>query len=98
MFDPHCKYVPCASDAKPGRMYKDIDKLKKKFPDVFPCYLEELFPIKNATMFRFPLKSQEMAEESKISKKPVTVHQLDRMMKDLKMELFEVLLFVNNVR
>ena len=98
VFDPHCKYVPRASDAKPGRMYKDIDKLKKKFPDVFPCYLEELFPIKNATMFRFPLKSQEMAEESRISKKPVTVHQLDRMMKDLKMELFEVLLFVNNVR
>ena len=98
VFDPHCKYVPCASDAKPGRMYKDIDKLKKKFPDVFPCYLEELFPIKNATMFRFPLKSEEMAEESKISKKPVSVHQLDRMMKDLKMELFEVLLFVNNVR
>ena len=98
VFDPHCKYVPCASDAKPGRMYKDIDKLKKKFPDVFPCYLEKLFPIKNSTMFRFPLKSQEMAEDSKISKKPVSVHQLDRMMKDLKMELFEVLLFVNNVR
>ena len=98
VFDPHCKYVPCASDAKPGRMYKDIDKLKKKFPDVFPCYLEELFPIKNATMFRFPLKSQEMAEESKISKKPVSVHQLDKMVKDLKMELFDVLLFVNNVR
>ena len=39
-----------------------------------------------------------MAEESKISKKPVSVHQLDGMMKDLKMELFEVLLFVNNVR
>ena len=98
VFDPHCKYVPCASDAKPGRMYKDIDKLKKKFPDVFPCYLEELFPIKNATMFRFPLKSQKMAEESKISKKPVSVHQLDGMMKDLKMDLFDVLLFVNSVR
>ena len=98
VFDPHCKYVPCASDAKPGRMYKDIHKLKKKFPDVFPCYLEEFFPIKNATMFRFPLKSQEMAEESKISKKPVSVHQLDGMMKDLKMEMFDVLLFVSNVR
>ena len=98
VFDPHCKYAPCASDAKPGRMYKDNDKLKKKFPDVFPCYPEKLFPIKNSTMFRFPLKSQEMAEDSKISKKPVSVHQLDRMMKDLKMELFEVLLFVNNVR
>ena len=97
VFDPHCKYVPCASDAKPGRMYKDIDKLKKKFPDVFSCYLEELFAIKNATMFRFPLKSQEMAEESKISKRRVSVHQLDGMMRDLKMEMFDVLLFVNNV-
>ena len=97
VFDPHCKYVPCATDANPGRMYKDIDKLKAKFPDVFRCYLEENFPIKNATMFRFPLKSQEMAEQSKISPTPVTVQQLERMMKDLKMELFEVLLFVNNV-
>ena len=48
-------------------------------------------------MFRFPLKSQEMAEESKISPTPVTVEQLERMMKDLKLELFEALLFINNV-
>ena len=98
VFDPHCKYVARASDEKPGRMYTAIDKLKTKFPDVFRCYLEERFPIQNATMFRFPLKSQEMAEESKISRTPVTVQQLDRMIEDLKMELFEVLLFVNNVR
>ena len=97
VFDPHCKYVPCASDANPGRMYKDIDKLKAKFPDVFRCYPEENFPVNNATMFRFPLKSQEMAEESKILPTPVTVEQLERMMKDFKMELFEALLFVNNV-
>ena len=98
VFDPHCKYVPRASDAKPGRMFKDIEKLKTKFPDVFPCYLEEHFSIKNATMFRFPLKSEKMAEESKISRTPVTVKALEAMMQDLKKELFEVLLFVNNVR
>ena len=98
VFDPHCKYVARATDEKPGRMYTNIDKLKTKFPDVFRCYLEEHFPIQNATMFRFPLKSQEMAQESKISQTPITVQQLDRMIEDLKMELFEVLLFVNNVR
>ena len=98
VFDPHCKYVARPTDEKPGRMYTKIDDLKTKFPDVFRCYLGDLFPIQNATMFRFPLKSQEMAEESKISRTPVTVQQLDIMMEGLKMELFEVLLFVNNVR
>ena len=98
VFDPHCKYVAHPTDQKPGRMYTKIDELKTKFPDVFRCYLEDLFPIQNATMFRFPLKSQEMAEESEISRTPVTVQQLDSMMEGLKMELFEVLLFVNNVR
>ena len=98
VFDPHCKHVPHASVAKPGRMFKNIEALKRKFPDVFSCYLEEHFPINNATMFRFPLKSAKMAEESQISRTPVTVENLDSMMEDLKKELFEVLLFVNNVK
>ena len=79
-------------------MFKNLDELRKKFPDVFPCYLEGHFPIKNATMFRFPLKTKQMAEESQISQVPVTVEKLDTMMEDLKEELFEVLLFINNVK
>ena len=98
VFDPHCKYVPLSTNENPGRMYKGIKTLKEKFPDVFSGYLEQHFPIKNATMFRFPLKSKKMAEESKISQIPVTVQKLDSMMKELKKELFEVLLFVNNVK
>ena len=49
-------------------------------------------------MFRFPLKSEEMARESQICQTSVTVDKLDEMMEDLKNELFEVLLFVNNVK
>ena len=98
VFDPHCRYVPGASNENPGRMYRDIENLKKKVPDVFRCYLEEHFSARNATMFRFPLKSEKMAEKSKISQTPVTVEALDAMMEQLKKELFEVLLFVNNVR
>jgi len=97
VLDPHCKYIPHSSEARPGRMFKNIDMLRQKFPDVFPCYLEEQFPVQNATMFRFPLKSEAMARESQICQTSVTEEKLDEMMENLKKELFEVLLFVNNV-
>ena len=97
VFDPHCQYVPDANPQEPGRMYTETNTLKHVFPDVFSCYLEELFPIENSTMFRFPLRTQEMAEVSKLSNSPVTLETLDEMMEALKKELFEVLLFVNNV-
>ena len=39
-----------------------------------------------------------MAKESQISQNSVTVEQLDTMIEHLTKELFEVLLFVNNVK
>ena len=97
-FDPHCRYVPEASPEEPGRMIKDLSALKKTFPDVFSCYLEEQFPLNGGTMFRFPLRTEEMSRTSKLSSKPVTLTAVGAMMNDLKKELFEVLLFVNNVK
>ena len=98
IFDPHRKYIRCPSKAKPGRMFKNIETLKTKYPDIFPCYLEDHFSLMNATMFRFPLKSEKMAQESQISQTAITMQNLDEMMEDLKKELFEILLFVNNIR
>ncbi|XP_067020991.1 sacsin-like [Acropora muricata] len=97
-FDPHCRYVPEASFEEPGAMFKDLSGLKKTFPDVFSCYLEEQFPLNGGTMFRFPLRTEEMSKTSKLSSTPVTLTAVETMMKDLKKELFEVLLFVNNVK
>ncbi|XP_015767806.1 PREDICTED: sacsin-like [Acropora digitifera] len=97
-FDPHCRYVPEASPEEPGGMYKDLSGLKKTFPDVFSCYLEEQFPLNCGTMFRFPLRTKEMSKTSKLSSTPVTLAAVETMMSDLKKELFEVLLFVNNVK
>ena len=97
VFDPNCKYVPGANSQEPGRMYTGTSELKKNFPDVFRCYLEEKFPIENSTMFRFPLRTQEMANNSELSSTPVTLEALNEMMEALKKELFEVLVFVNNV-
>ena len=98
VFDPHCQYVPGANPLEPGRMYTEVTKLKNLFPDVFNCYLEEPFPLENSTMFRFPLRTKEMAWDSKISPNPVTLEELNEMMDALKKELFEVLIFVNNVK
>ena len=98
VFDPHHKYVPGATEWKPGRMFREAEKVKKVFPDVFFCYEQKECPVQDSTMFRFPLRTEEMANSSKISKTPVTPDALKDMMKSLKEELFEVLIFVNNVR
>ena len=98
VFDPHHKYVPGATEWKPGRMFREMEKVKKLFPDVFSCYEQKECPVQDSTMFRFPLRTEEMANSSEISKTPVTPDALKDMMKSLKEELFEVLIFVNNVR
>ena len=98
VFDPHCRYVPGAISRVPGRKYTDTKQLRTVFPDVFSCYLEEHFPIENSTVFRFPLRTLEMAKVSRLTKIPVTSQKLNEMMQSLKNELFEVLLFVNNVK
>ena len=98
VFDPHHKYVPGATEWKPGRMFREMEEVKKLFPDVFSCYEQKECPVQDSTMFRFPLRTEEMANSSKISKTQVTPDALKDMMKSLKEELFEVLIFVNNVR
>ena len=98
VFDPNCKYVPGATKWEPGRMFSETTKLKGDFVDVFSCYNEDHFSLRNATMFRFPLRTEEMAKDSEISNSPVTLETLQGMMESLKTELFEVLLFVNSVK
>ena len=96
-FDPQCKYVPGANDLKPGQMFIEDGTLRRTFTDVFLCYLGEHFPIENSTMFRFPLRTPKMAEESLISKTPMTVEGLQKMMDKFREEMFETLLFVKSV-
>ena len=98
VFDPNCQYVPDANPQEPGRKYIETTELKQTFPDVFSCYLDDNFPIQNSTMFRFPLRTKEMADASKLSQTPITLEIVSEMMEALKSELFEVLLFVNNVK
>ena len=99
VFDPHCRYVPGATVSEPGMLYNNLDQLEGDFPDVFPCYLTSQYETySNKTMFRFPLRSEQMAERSAISNKPISVEVVKRMMTRFRQEASEVLLFLNNIQ
>ena len=46
---------------------------------------------------RFPLRSKELCAHSKISNIPVTLDTISDLMKKFRQEMFDVLLFVNNL-
>lgn len=47
--------------------------------------------------YRFPLRSKELSSQSKISNIPVTLDTVAELMKKFRQEMFDVLLFVNNL-
>ena len=98
IFDPHCLYVPGASVASPGRRLDNLEELRKQFPDVFECFLEDEFCLEEATVFRFPLRTEEMAEISKIVKHTTSVEDVHRLLDEFITELPECLLFLNNMQ
>ena len=97
VFDPHLRFVPGSTRLEPGMRY-DVNELFELFPDVFSCYLPQCFDIDNGTMFRFPLRTSEMAERSDISKQPVTVQKLRSLFEQLRKETCRMLLFTNHIK
>ena len=96
ILDPHCRYAPGATKNKPGRLIEPIEEEERSdYRDIFPCYLEDLFDLKSATMFRFPLRSKEMSTKSSISEKHVSNEQMTSFMNMLAAEAKEILLFLN---
>ncbi|KAI0235359.1 Sacsin, partial [Lamellibrachia satsuma] len=96
VFDPNLSYVPDATIEKPGMRY-DVDILQQTYPDVYSCYLPQCFDVNDATLFRFPLRTAEMAKTSKISKRSVTPENLQRLLDELKEEACETLLFTTHI-
>ena len=97
IFDPQAKYVPGATVEEPGRRYDEVSELRKIFSDVFPCYLESHYDITNGTMFRFPLRTAAMAEDSELSEEAISLDMLESLFMKFKHEIFDCLLFVNNI-
>ncbi|KXZ55127.1 hypothetical protein GPECTOR_3g279 [Gonium pectorale] len=109
IFDPHCRHLPNVSSTNPG---KRIDFVKHSdvasqyadqvapFAGVFGCTLgaggADGGPW-HGTLFRFPLRSAELAEASTISKQVYTPESVRALLEQLCNEAFQILLFLKHI-
>ena len=105
ILDPHHYYIAHNMRMKPGRMYKDLDNLWLKFPDLKSSFLLndlDEFPsgFKDGSLFRLPLRlTRKAAQDSKIVEDSAyfDLNKLEKNLKDWIPKMREALLFVHNV-
>ncbi|XP_062586452.1 sacsin-like isoform X2 [Saccostrea cucullata] len=98
VLDPHLRYIPHASQTKPGRKFKNASTtVGLKFTDIMPGYLENssIWKSQRGTLFRFPLRCN---DASSLSHRKITCEGLETLLRDLEKEMAECLLFLNHVR
>ena len=103
MFDPHATHLPGATPARPGlKIAFGASPLLSQFPDQFGGYLDtfgcDLTSSYNATMFRFPLRTEEAARASEIKPEAYTPNQVRSLFTQFKERATQTLLFLKNVR
>ena len=97
IFDPHCQYITGARKESPGRMIRNVEQLKSKYPDVFQGYLLPEYAEQSGSLFRLPLRSEEMSETSKISDNVVTSDTVRELFTEFQRDMYKSLLFLNSV-
>lgn len=98
IFDPHAQYAPGATSVSPGRMFRDLDSdFKSQFSDVLNLYLGAHFKLERSTMFRFPIRSTEMARSSEICSVPASDRMVQNLLDKLKTDGAELLMFLNHM-
>ncbi|XP_029922629.1 sacsin [Myripristis murdjan] len=98
IFDPHAQYAPGATSVSPGRMFRDLDSdFRSQFSDVLNLYLGAHFKLERSTMFRFPIRSAEMAKTSEISSVPASDRMVQNLLDKLKTDGAELLMFLNHM-
>ncbi|XP_068174425.1 sacsin [Antennarius striatus] len=98
IFDPHAQYAPGATSMSPGRMFRDLDSdFRSQFSDVLNLYLGVHFKLERSTMFRFPIRSKEMAKTSEISSVPASNRMVHNLLEKLKTDGAELLMFLNHM-
>ena len=104
ILDPHRRYV-ARERMKPGKMYKDLEKIWEMFPHMKSSFLQndlKNFPvdIKHGSLFRLPLRlTEEDAEKSEIVQNDsyFKLHSLEKEFKEWILSMQEALLFVHHV-
>ena len=98
ILDPHCRFAPGASKEYPGRLIEIGEEERSDYRDIFPGYLENLFDLTSATLFRFPLRNKDMSTDSLISQEKVSHSTMMSFMNVFNNEAKEILLFLNHVK
>ncbi|XP_041367004.1 sacsin-like [Gigantopelta aegis] len=99
VLDPNCLYTPTAEPGVPGARFNNIPELRNSYKDVFSCFLDsniQLFP--QGTLFRFPLRTAEMASSSSISKQEISTKKIEELLDSFMVDMAESLLFLHNIR
>lgn len=98
MFDPHCKYVPLATPQNPGMILENIQIIKETYPDMYHAYLTEEVPSSTGTWFRFPLRTDIMAQHSEIKRgKPMGNDDLIELFSLLREDMPKSLMFLSKI-
>ncbi|XP_076152503.1 sacsin-like [Alosa pseudoharengus] len=96
--DPHMEYLERASKDKSGCMYTLKDQFKMSFMDVYQTFLPSEFNLDSGTMFRLPLRTEEMAAKSEICKADVRLRDMDELMQVLAEDSDGLILFLKHVK
>ncbi|XP_060582871.1 sacsin-like isoform X2 [Ruditapes philippinarum] len=98
-FDPLAKFVPNVTKRKPGIRYKDVQIIRKRHADMMSGYHEKtLITGQQGTVFRFPLRTDEMAKTSRIKDESVSMDMVSDILKELSKDLSNVLIFLKNLK
>jgi hypothetical protein len=100
-FDPRSMYVPGASPSKPGRLFRDIQRMKQLFPDQFGPYsfdfLNSLDAEFGGTLIRLPLRPKCGAAGNPISSDFQSDNTIYEIFESFAQEAEHILLFLKSV-
>ena len=96
IFDPHLHYNIGGTVELPGRRI-DSSLIKQDYGDIYEAHLLNGDNMPN-TLFRLPLRTKEMADKSKISKKETTVNAIESYFRNIYQYIGDMLLFLVNIR
>ncbi|XP_035250647.1 sacsin-like isoform X3 [Anguilla anguilla] len=96
--DPNLKYVEGGTKLSPGCMYSLGKEFRDSFPDVYNTFLPSNFKLEEGTMFRLPLRTEEMAKMSEISKNTVNSWDIEELSTVLTEDPEGLILFLRHIR
>ena len=94
ILDPYRCYISRTKGERPGRRFKGLEELWKRFPDMKSPYLLGEAPNKGS-LFRLPLR--QTAKHTRISNEVIIVQALEDEIKEWMSQASEALLFLHNV-